>query len=238
MEREVKAICRKVAKAMVIEEKKFKKITVDAENIQKYLGVPRFMDVPTLDVNGVGTATGMAWTEVGGDVLVIEVTTMKGKGQLLLTGKLGDVMKESAQAALSYTRSKAKKLGIKEEIFAKTDIHVHVPEGAIPKDGPSAGITMATAIISAFTGKPVKKLLSMTGEITLRGRVLPIGGLKEKTLAAQRNGIKEVIIPFYNKKDHTELPDYVKSALKFHFVKTMDEVIKIALGITLGGKSK
>lgn len=238
MEREVKAICRKVAKAKVMEEKKFKKLTIDSDNIQKFLGVPRFQDVPTKDVNGVGTATGMAWTEVGGDVLVIEVTTMKGKGQLLLTGKLGDVMKESAQAALSYARAKAKKLGIKEETFAKTDIHVHVPEGAIPKDGPSAGITMATAIISAFTGKPVKKLLSMTGEITLRGRVLPIGGLKEKTLAAQRNGIKEVIIPFYNKKDHAELPDYVKDSMKFHFVKTMDEVIKTALGISIGGKSK
>jgi ATP-dependent Lon protease len=238
MEREVKTVCRKVAKAMVTEEKKFKKITVTAENIQKYLGVPIFVDVPTKDLNGVGTATGMAWTEVGGDVLVIEVTTMKGKGQLLLTGKLGDVMKESAQAALSYTRSKAKKLGIKEEVFAKTDIHIHVPEGAIPKDGPSAGITIATAIISAFTGKPVKKLLSMTGEITLRGRVLPIGGLKEKTLAAQRNGIQEIILPFYNKKDYEDLPDYVKTKLKFHFVKNMDEVIKIALGITMGGKLK
>ncbi|MEI7541964.1 MAG: endopeptidase La [bacterium] len=238
MEREVKTICRKIAKAKVTEEKKYKKIIIDSDNIHKFLGVPRFMDVPTKDVNGVGTATGMAWTEVGGDVLVIEVTTMKGKGQLLLTGKLGDVMKESAQAALSYTRAKAKQLGIKETVFAKTDIHVHVPEGAIPKDGPSAGITMATAIISAFTGKPVKKLLSMTGEITLRGRVLPIGGLKEKTLAAQRNGIKDVIIPFYNKKDYTELPDYVRNDMKFYFVKTMDEVIKIALGINIGGKKK
>jgi ATP-dependent Lon protease len=238
MEREIKAMCRKVAKAMVMEEKKFKKITIDKDNIQKFLGVAKYQDVPTKDVNGVGTATGMAWTEVGGDVLVIEVTTMKGKGQLLLTGKLGDVMKESAQAALSYARAKAKKLGIKEETFAKTDIHIHVPEGAIPKDGPSAGITIATAIISAFTGKPVKKLLSMTGEITLRGRVLPIGGLKEKTLAAQRNGIKEVILPYYNKKDYEELPDYIKENMKFHFVKAMDEVIKIALGISMGGKIK
>jgi ATP-dependent Lon protease len=238
MEREIKAMCRKVAKAMVMEEKKFKKITIDIDNIQKFLGVAKYQDVPTKDVNGVGTATGMAWTEVGGDVLVIEVTTMKGKGQLLLTGKLGDVMKESAQAALSYARAKAKKLGIKEETFAKTDIHIHVPEGAIPKDGPSAGITIATAIISAFTGKPVKKLLSMTGEITLRGRVLPIGGLKEKTLAAQRNGIKEVILPYYNKKDYEELPDYIKKNMKFHFVKAMDEVIKIALGIAMGGKTK
>ncbi len=238
MEREVKAICRKVAKAMVMEEKKFKRITVSNENIQKYLGVAKYMDVPTKDVNDVGTATGMAWTEVGGDVLVIEVTTMKGKGGLLLTGKLGDVMKESAQAALSYARAKAKKFGIREEVFAKTDIHVHVPEGAIPKDGPSAGITMATAIISAFTGRPVKKMLSMTGEITLRGRVLPIGGLKEKALAAQRNGIKEVIIPFYNKKDFEELPDYVKKTMKFYFVKTMDEVIKIALETPASGKKR
>jgi ATP-dependent Lon protease len=238
MEREVKALFRKVAKEKVTDEKKFKKITIDASNIEKFLGVPKFQDISMKDVNDVGAATGMAWTEVGGDVLVIEVSIMKGKGQLMLTGKLGDVMKESAQAALSYARAKAKKLGIKEDVFAKNDIHVHVPEGAIPKDGPSAGITIATAIISAFTGKPVKKLLSMTGEITLRGRVLPIGGLKEKTLAAARNGIKEVIIPFYNKKDFTELPDYVKENMKFHFAKTMDEVIKIALGITMGGKKK
>jgi ATP-dependent Lon protease len=229
LERELKTVCRKIAKEMVSLGKKFKKITVTPENIQKFLGAPKFLELPTKDVNGTGIATGMAWTEFGGDVLIIEVTMMKGKGGLLLTGKLGDVMKESAQAALSYMRSKAKSLGIAEEVFAKNDIHVHVPEGAIPKDGPSAGITMATALISAFTGRPIKSALAMTGEITLRGRVLPIGGLKEKTLAALRNGIKEVIVPHYNKKDYDDLPAYVKTGLKFHFVKTMDEVIKIAL---------
>jgi ATP-dependent Lon protease len=213
----------------VQKEKAFKKITVTKENIDKFLGVPKFLDVPTKDVNDVGIATGLAWTEVGGDVLVIEVSTLKGKGGLMLTGKLGDVMKESAQAALSYTRAKAKKFGIKEDVFAKTDIHVHVPEGAIPKDGPSAGITMGTAMISAFTGRPIRKDVAMTGEITLTGRVLPIGGLKEKTLAANRNGIKEIILPEYNRKDWTEIPEYVRKNIKFHFVRTMDEVVKIAL---------
>jgi len=228
LEREIKTVCRKVAKAKV-SETKFKKILITEENINKFLGVPKFLDVPTKDVNGVGIATGLAWTEFGGDVLIIEVSIFKGKGTLILTGKLGDVMKESGQAALSYIRSKAKKLGIKEDVFSKTDVHVHVPEGAIPKDGPSAGITIATSLISAFTGKPVKKDVAMTGEITLTGRVLPIGGLKEKTLAAHRNGIKEVIIPEFNRKDYTELPDYIKKNLKFYFVKTMDEVIKIAI---------
>lgn len=228
LEREIKAICRKVAKAKV-SETKFKKIIITEENINKFLGVPKFLDVPTKGVNGIGIATGLAWTEFGGDVLVIESSIVKGKGILILTGKLGEVMKESGQAALSYIRSRAKRLGLKEDLFSKTDIHVHVPEGAIPKDGPSAGITIATSLISAFTAKPVRKDIAMTGEITLTGRVLPIGGLKEKTLAAHRNGIKEVIIPEYNRKDYSELPDYIKKNLKFYFVKTMDEVIKIAI---------
>ena len=232
MEREIKAVCRKVAKEKVTKKAKFKKAVISGEMVSKYLGVPKYVDLPTKDVNGVGIATGMAWTEFGGDVLIIEVSVVRGKGRLMLTGKLGEVMKESAQAALSYARARAKKIGIKDEAFSRNDIHVHVPEGAIPKDGPSAGITIATAIISALTGKPVKKNISMTGEITLRGRVLPIGGLKEKTLAAHRNGIKEVIIPYYNKKDYVELPDYIKKNIKFNFVKTMDDVIKIALGIS------
>lgn len=228
LEREIKAICRKVAKSKV-SETKFKKTIITEENINKFLGVPKFIDVPTKDVNGIGIATGLAWTEFGGDVLVIETSIVKGKGILTLTGKLGEVMKESGQAALSYIRSRAKKLGLKEDLFSKVDIHVHVPEGAIPKDGPSAGITIATSLISAFIKKPIKKDIAMTGEITLTGRVLPIGGLKEKTLAAHRNGIKEIIIPEYNRKDYSELPDYIKKNLKFHFVKTMDEVIKIAI---------
>jgi ATP-dependent Lon protease len=239
MEREIKAVCRKIAKEKVQKARSFKKVTVTKDNLAVYLGVPKFLDVPTRDVNDVGIATGLAWTEVGGDVLVIEVTTLKGKGGLLLTGKLGDVMKESAQAALSYTRAKAKKYGIKEEVFSKTDIHVHVPEGAIPKDGPSAGITIGTAMISAFTGRPIRKDVAMTGEITLTGRVLPIGGLKEKTLAANRNGIKEIILPEYNRKDWTEIPEYVRKSIKFHFVKTMDEVIKYALAPAKGrGRAK
>jgi ATP-dependent Lon protease len=238
LEREIKEVLRKVTKEKVSNKKDFKKNIITEENLQKYLGAPKFLDVQIKDINDIGIATALAWTEFGGDVLVIEVSVAKGKGQLMLTGKLGDVMKESAQAALSYARSKAKKFKIDEEIFMKSDIHVHVPEGAIPKDGPSAGITIAAAIISALTGKAIKKNLAMTGEITLRGRVLPIGGLKEKTLAALRNGIKEIIIPYYNHKDYLELPDYVKKGLKFNFVKTMDEVINIALDFKSNKKKK
>lgn len=174
----------------------------------------------------VGVATGLAWTEAGGDVIYVEATIMKGKGNLILTGQLGEVMKESAQAALSYVKSKSKELNIDEQLFSTMDLHIHVPAGAIPKDGPSAGITMASAIASVFTGKPLRKDVAMTGEITLRGRVLPIGGLKEKVLAAKRMGIKTVIIPKRNKKDLEELPKYVKEGLKFILVESMDEVLK------------
>ncbi len=229
LEREIKAILRKATKEKITLKKKFQKILITAENLNKFLGAPKFLDMPTKDANDTGIATALAWTEFGGDVLLIEVSVSKGKGQLVLTGKLGDVMKESAQAALSYARSKAKKFKIDEDLFIKSDIHIHVPEGAIPKDGPSAGITIATSIISALTGRPLKKGVAMTGEITLRGKVLPIGGLKEKVLAALRNDIKEVIIPYYNQKDFAELPDYLKKGIKFHFVKTMDEVIEIAM---------
>ncbi|MBI4691658.1 MAG: endopeptidase La, partial [Nitrospirae bacterium] len=165
----------------------------------------------------------------GGDIIYVEATTMKGKGSLTLTGQLGDVMKESAQAALSYVRSKASSLGIKDEVFSKTDLHIHVPAGAIPKDGPSAGITMATAIASALTDRPVRKDVAMTGEVTLRGRVLPIGGLKEKALAAKRMGIKQVIIPKRNKKDLEDIPKYVKKDMEFILADTMDDVLKAAL---------
>lgn len=230
LEREIKSILRKVTKEKVILKKNYKKIYITDENLNKFLGAPKFLDMPTKDANDVGISTALAWTEFGGDILLIEVSVSKGKGQLVLTGKLGDVMKESAQAALSYARSKAKRFKIDEDLFIKSDIHIHVPEGAIPKDGPSAGITIAVAIISALTGKPVKKGIAMTGEITLRGKVLPIGGLKEKILAALRNDIKEVIIPYYNQKDFQELPEYLKKGLKFHFVKEMDEVIEIAIG--------
>jgi ATP-dependent Lon protease len=177
----------------------------------------------------VGVVTGLAWTETGGDILYIEATTMRGKGQLTLTGHLGDVMKESAHAALTYVRSRAEKLGIQPDVFAKTDVHIHVPAGAIPKDGPSAGVTMATALASVFTNTPVRKDIAMTGEVTLRGRVMPIGGLKEKTLAARRAGIKTVILPRENEKDLEDLPKYLRKDMHFIFATTVDDVLAAAL---------
>jgi len=227
LEREIAHLCRKVAKK--IAEGKQKKFVITARNLPKYLGIPKYLPEEEMEKDEVGVSTGLAWTESGGDIIYVEATTMKGKGSLTLTGQLGDVMKESAQAALSYVRSRAKSLGIKDEVFAKTDIHIHVPAGAIPKDGPSAGITMATAIASAFTGKPVRKDTAMTGEITLRGRVLPIGGLKEKALAAKRMGINHIIIPKRNKKDLEDIPKYVKKDMAFIFADTMDDVLKAAL---------
>ncbi len=227
LEREIANLCRKVAKK--IAEGKDKLFIINTNNVHKYLGVPKYLPEEEIQKDEVGVATGLAWTETGGDIIYVEATTMKGKGNLTLTGQLGDVMKESAQAALSYVRSRAKSLGIRDDIFSKVDIHIHVPAGAIPKDGPSAGITMATAIASALTGKPVNKNIAMTGEVTLRGRVLPIGGLKEKTLAAKRMGIKKVIIPKRNKKDLEDIPKYIKKDMEFIFVETMDEVLKVAL---------
>lgn len=188
-----------------------------------------------LDTDEVGTATGLAWTSVGGATLTIEVSAMQGKGDILLTGKLGDVMKESARAAISYIRAHAEKYGIDGHDFETKDIHIHVPEGATPKDGPSAGITMATAILSAFTGQPVRKDVAMTGEITLRGKVLPIGGLKEKALAANRIGIRDVIIPEENKKDVEEIPETVRKDLNFICVKSIDQVFENAVtGLSYG----
>jgi len=227
LEREIANLCRKVAKR--IAEGKDKTFIIRAQNLYKYLGVQKFLPEEEMEKDEVGVSTGLAWTETGGDIIYVEATTMKGKGSLTLTGQLGDVMKESAQAALSYVRSKAKRLGIEDEIFSKIDLHIHVPAGAIPKDGPSAGITMATAIASALTGRAVKKSIAMTGEVTLRGRVLPIGGLKEKTLAAKRMGIKKVIIPKRNKKDLEDIPKYVKKDMEFVFAETMDDVIMVAL---------
>lgn len=236
LEREIANLCRKVAKR--IAEGAPKKFLITTKNLHRYLGVPKYLPEEEMEKDEIGVATGLAWTETGGDIIYVEATTMKGKGALTLTGQLGDVMKESAQAALSYIRSRAKKLGIKDDIFSRTDIHIHVPAGAIPKDGPSAGITMATAIASALTGIPVNKNVAMTGEVTLRGRVLPIGGLKEKSLAAKRMGIKKVIIPKRNKKDLEDIPKYVKKDIEFVFVDTMDDVLKVALKKRSGVSSK
>jgi ATP-dependent Lon protease len=228
LEREIASICRKVARKVVVEGKTFKE-DFSAAQITEYLGVPRFRPSMAEEQNEVGVATGLAWTEVGGELLVTEATLMAGKGKLTLTGKLGDVMQESAQAALSYVRSKAAELNLAEDFHSKIDIHVHVPEGAIPKDGPSAGITLATTLVSALTKIPVRRDVAMTGEITLRGKVLPIGGVKEKVLAAHRAGVTNIILPRDNEKDLADIPKNVLDALDLHLVSTMDEVLKIAL---------
>lgn len=227
LEQQIAALCRKAAKQIVTDENAVVSITPD--NLKDYLG-PSKHRYGTVDAEDqIGAVTGLAWTEVGGDTLVIEVTVMPGNGKLTLTGKLGDVMKESAQAAFSYTRSKADELKIPSDFHEKNDIHIHIPEGAIPKDGPSAGITMATALISALTKIPVSREVAMTGEVTLRGRVLPIGGLKEKTLAAHRAGIRKVLLPKDNEKDIQDIPDSVRNDLTFVPVSHMDEVLKHAL---------
>ena len=209
---------------------------ITADKVTQYLGVPRFRNTMAEETNEIGIATGLAWTEVGGEILVTEATLMPGKGHLTLTGKLGDVMQESAQAAMSYVRSKAEEFGIPKDFNRKTDVHVHVPEGAIPKDGPSAGITLATALVSALTRVPVRKDVAMTGEITLRGKVLPIGGVKEKVLAAHRAGIKNIILPKDNEKDLADIPKNVLDTLNVYMVQTMDEVLKIALAEPLAGR--
>lgn len=227
LEREIANLCRKVAKK--IAEGKDKLFVITGKNVHKYLGVPKYLPEEEIEKDEIGVSTGLAWTETGGDIIYVEATTMRGKGHLTLTGQLGDVMKESAQAALSYIRSKSKLLSIKDDVFSRFDLHIHVPAGAIPKDGPSAGITMATAIASALTGKPVNKNIAMTGEVTLRGRVLPIGGLKEKTLAAKRMGINTVIIPARNRKDLDDIPKYIKKDMEFILAETMDDVLKAAL---------
>jgi ATP-dependent Lon protease len=205
------------------------KTVITGANVNEYLGVAKYRDTMAHEKSEIGLVTGLAWTEVGGSILSTEVITMEGKGKLTLTGKLGDVMQESAQAAMSYVRSRAARLGLPRDFYRNVDIHVHVPEGAIPKDGPSAGITMATALASALSKIPVRRDIAMTGEITLRGKVLAIGGLKEKLLAAHRAGIFEAILPKDNEKDLAELPENLKTAMKLHFVDAMDEVLKIAL---------
>ncbi|MFD2612544.1 endopeptidase La [Paenibacillus gansuensis] len=227
LEQQVAALCRKAAKRIVSNQESG--ITIGPEDLKDYLGPQKFRYGMVELEDQIGAVTGLAWTEVGGDTLVIEVTVLPGKGKLTLTGKLGDVMKESAQAAFSYTRSRAAQLDIDPEFHEKNDIHIHIPEGAIPKDGPSAGITMATALISALTNIPASKEVAMTGEITLRGRVLPIGGLKEKSLAAHRAGIKKILIPKDNEKDLRDIPESVRNEITFVPVAHMDEVLAHAL---------
>lgn len=232
LERHLAAICRKTAKIIVAGEKK--KVIVNEKVLTEFLGKPYFRYGEAELENQVGVATGLAYTTFGGDTLQIEVSLSPGKGKLVLTGKLGDVMKESAQAAFSYVRSKTKELNIDQDFHEKYDIHIHVPEGAVPKDGPSAGITIATALISALTGKAIRKEVGMTGEITLRGRVLPIGGLKEKSLGAHRAGLKKIICPLENERDIDDIPDSVRNDLEFVFVSQLDEVLEHAL---VGGKN-
>jgi ATP-dependent Lon protease len=227
LERQLANITRKIARH-IAEKKKVDKV-ISVSDVHKYLGPQRFPETLAEKKDDVGMSTGLAWTEAGGDIMFIEVALMPGKGELQLTGQLGDVMKESAKAAYSYIRSRWQQLGLKQDFYRKTDIHIHVPEGAVPKDGPSAGIAIATAIVSALTRTPTHKDIAMTGEITLRGRVLEIGGLKEKVIAAHRAGIKQIVLPKDNKKDLEDIPASVKRDLKFHFVSNLDEVLQVAL---------
>jgi ATP-dependent Lon protease len=227
LEREIAAVCRKAAKLIVMGENK--KVVVTPAKIEELLGRPRYRYGRAEEEDQVGAATGLAYTSAGGTTLSIEVSLAKGNGQLQLTGKLGDVMKESAQAAFSYIRSKADEWGVDPDFQEKWDIHIHVPEGATPKDGPSAGITIATALVSALSGRKVKKEVGMTGEITLRGRVLPIGGLKEKSMSAHRAGLTTILIPADNEKDLEDIPESIKKDITFITVKHLDEVLKEAL---------
>jgi ATP-dependent Lon protease len=228
LEREIAKTCRKVA-TQLVKKTNLNKVVVTPLRVQKYLGVQSYKHGKAEEKNEIGTTCGLAWTQAGGELLVTEVNIMKGTGKLQLTGKLGDVMKESAQAALSYVRTNANQLGIFSSVFEKTDIHIHVPSGAVPKDGPSAGVTIATSIVSAFTSIPVRKEVAMTGETTLRGKVLAIGGLKEKLLAAKRGLISTVIIPHKNKKDLSEIPEEIQSGLEIIPVQTVEKVLEIAL---------
>ncbi len=227
LERSISAICRKVAREVVKDRKKHVKIT--RQNLQKYMGIPRYRYGAAEKQDEIGVATGLAWTEGGGDLLSIEITLMKGKGKMTLTGQLGDIMQESAKAAMSYIRSRAESLGLDENFYEEIDIHIHVPEGAIPKDGPSAGIAMATALASALTKMPVRNDVTMTGEITLRGRVLPVGGVKEKMLAAHRAGIKYMLMPAENRRDLSDIPQNVRRKVEVKMVEHMDEVLEMAL---------
>jgi len=227
LEREIASICRKIARRVVKQGQV--EIRVAPESITEYLGKIKFRARRKNERSEVGVATGLAWTEVGGELLETEVGLMPGKGKLILTGKLGEVMQESARAAVSYLRSRADLLGVDPDFNDSQDLHIHVPEGAIPKDGPSAGITMATALVSALTKVPVRKDVAMTGEITLRGKVLPVGGIKDKVLAAYRGGITEVILPKENEKDLEEIPAEVREVMEVHLIESMDEVLRHAL---------
>ncbi len=227
LEREIAAVCRAVAKDVA--QGKTDKQTVTADSIHGYLGPIKHFSEVAERTKYSGVATGLAWTPTGGDILFIESTKMRGKGGLSLTGQLGDVMKESAQAALSYIRSKAGDFEIPEDFFEKNDLHVHVPQGAIPKDGPSAGVTMLVSLVSLITDKPVRNDVAMTGEITLRGLVLPVGGIKQKVLAAKRAGIKSVLLPKLNEKDLEEVPESIKENMDFRFIEKMEEAIALAL---------
>jgi ATP-dependent Lon protease len=227
LEREIANVIRKCATQIVEDNKK--RVRITPANLKKYLGIAKYRHELINQKNEIGVVTGLAWTSVGGETLFVEVSVMSGSGKLELTGQLGDVMKESARAGLSYIRSKADQFGIDKDFTKNMDIHIHVPEGATPKDGPSAGITMTTALVSALTKTPVFRDVAMTGEVTLRGRVLPIGGLKEKVLAAKRAGITKVIIPFENEKDLEDIPDTVKRNMKFVLASDMDDVLPHAL---------
>ena len=235
LERELHAVCRKVARKVVREGKQFSE-AITADKITEYLGVPRYRPQMAEEANEIGIATGLAWTEAGGELLVTESTLMPGKGRLTLTGQLGDVMQESAKAAMSFVRSRAEQYGLPKDFHSNTDIHLHVPEGAIPKDGPSAGITLATALISNLAQIPTRREVAMTGEITLRGKVLPIGGVKDKVLGAHRAGVTTIILPKDNEKDLADIPKAVLDILDMHLVESMDEVLKIALAEPLSGR--
>jgi len=228
LEREIAGVCRKVA-VEVVKKDRSARIRVSAKTLATYLGPPRYRYGKAEGEHKIGVATGLAWTDMGGELLATEVQVMPGKGKLLITGRLGEVMQESAQAAMSYVRSRAEELGLERDFYQKIDIHIHIPEGAIPKDGPSAGITMATALVSALTRIPVRHDLAMTGEVTLRGNVLPIGGLKEKVLAAHRGGIKKVLIPVENEKDIREIPAAILKSIQIELVEHMDQVLRKAL---------
>ena len=227
LERQLAAICRKAAREVL--DKKKKLVRVDLHNLERYLGKPKYLRNLEELQDEVGKVTGMAWTSVGGETLSIEVNTFPGKSELLLTGQLGDVMKESARLGFSYVRSIGSDLGIDAEFFEKNSIHIHIPEGATPKDGPSAGISMATAVISAITKRPVHKEFAMTGELTLRGKVLPVGGIREKVLAAHRAGCTKIILPQENRKDIEEIPADIQKELQFYPVQNLQQVLDLAL---------